>query len=321
MDDTRIFSVIDGHVDLLYKMEKDKRKFSEHSQTGHCDLPRMKKGNVLAVLLAIYPSSKLNHILKGLDLWFKFISNPVNEFMQIKKVDDFEKAENLAKRGAVLHFEGAGGIDDKFRLLRIGAHLGLRSLGLSWSNVNKYATGAMFKNPQKTTGLTEIGKKLVIEAQSLGITVDVSHLNDPSFWNFYEITEKPFFASHSNARSIANHPRNLTDDQIKAIHEKHGTVGINFSMGFLNAENPGKENYQMEFDTIKNHIDHIIDISDINTVAIGSDFDGTTTPNCLRDCSKFPDLWNYLLENGYSNQDIDKISHENLLRLFKETWN
>jgi len=301
-------------------MKKDKRNFSEGSQTGHYDLPRMKKGNVLAVLLAIYPSSKLNHILRGLDLWFEFISNPVNEFMQIKKVDDFEKAQNLGKRGGVLHFEGAGGIDDKFRLLRIGAHLGLRSLGLSWSNVNKYATGAMFQDPQKTTGLTELGKKLVNEAQSLGITIDVSHLNDPSFWDFCEITEKPFFASHSNARSIANHPRNLTDDQIKAIHEKHGTVGINFSMGFLNAEQPGKEDYNMGLNSIKDHIDRIINISDINTIAIGSDFDGTTTPNCLKDCSKFPDLWNYLLENGYSKQDIDKISHDNLLRLFKETW-
>ena len=320
MNDTQNYSVIDGHVDLLYKMKKDKRNFSEHSQTGHYDLPRMKEGNVSAVLLAIYPSSKLNHILRGLDLWFKFISNTVNEFVQIRNVEDFKKAQNLGKRGAVLHFEGAGGIDDKFRLLRIGAHLGLRSLGLSWSNVNKYATGAMFQNPQKTTGLTELGKKLVNEAQSLGITVDVSHLNDPSFWDFCEITEKPFFASHSNARSIANHPRNLTDDQIKAIHEKHGTVGINFSMGFLNAEQPGKEDYNMGLNSIKDHIDRIINISDINTIAIGSDFDGTTTPNCLKDCSKFPDLWNYLLENGYSKQDIDKISHDNLLRLFKETW-
>ena len=320
MNDTQDFSVIDGHVDLLYKMKKDKRNFSEGSQTGHYDLPRMKKGNVLAVLLAIYPSSKLNHILRGLDQWFEFISNPVNEFVQIRNVGDFKKAQNLGKRGAVLHFEGAGGIDDKFRLLRIGAHLGLRSLGLSWSNVNKYATGAMFQDPQKTTGLTELGKKLVNEAQSLGITIDVSHLNDPSFWDFCEITEKPFFASHSNARSIANHPRNLTDDQIKAIHEKHGTVGINFSMGFLNAEQPGKEDYNMGLNSIKDHIDRIINISDINTIAIGSDFDGTTTPNCLKDCSKFPDLWNYLLENGYSKQDIDKISHDNLLRLFKETW-
>ena len=174
----------------------------------------------------------------------------------------------------------------------------------------------MFKDPQKTTGLTDIGKKLVNEAQSLGITIDVSHLNEPSFWDVFDITEKPFFASHSNVHSVANHPRNLTDDQIKAIYEKHGTVGINFSMGFLNAEKPGEEDYDMNFDTVKKHIDHIINITDINTVAIGSDFDGATMPNCLKDCSKFPDLWNYLLDNGYSKQDINKISHENLLQLF-----
>jgi len=73
MIEAQNFSVIDGHVDLLYKMRKDKRNFSEGSQTGHYDLPRMKEGNVSAVLLAIYPSSKLNHILRGLDLWFEFI--------------------------------------------------------------------------------------------------------------------------------------------------------------------------------------------------------------------------------------------------------
>ena len=314
------FYVIDGHVDAIYKLPKDKRNFSERSEIGHYDLPRMKEGNVLAAIFAIYPASTVYKIIKGLDLWFQLVSNPMNELMQIKSVEDFSKVQKLGKKGAVLHFEGAGGIDDKFRLLRIGYHLGLRTMGLSWANVNKFATGAMFKDPQKETGLTNQGKELVIEAQSLGITIDVSHLNEPSFWDTFEITKKPIFASHSNARSIVNHPRNLTDDQIRAIQEKKGTIGINFGMGFLNAKQPGKDNYDLGFDSIKNQIDHIVEVADINSVAIGSDFDGTNTPKCVKDCSTYQDLWDFLLENGYSKQDAEKISHLNLLRVFKDTW-
>ncbi len=316
----RNFPVIDGHVDTVYKMPKDKRIFSEQSEIGHYDLSRMKTGNVQAALFAIYPTSSLNYILKSLDIWFKLVMNRENGLMQIKNLNDFQKALSLEKKGAILHFEGAGGIDNNLRFLRIAYQLGLRTLGLSWANINKFATGAMFKDPQKETGLTNKGRELVAEAQSLGITIDVSHLNEPSFWDVYEVAQQPIFASHSNARSIVDHPRNLTDDQIKAIYEKKGTIGINFSMGFLNAEKPGEDNYEMGFDAIKTQIDHIAKIADINTVAIGSDFDGANTPNCLKDCSKYPDLWNYLFEEGYSVQDIEKISHKNLMRVFKDTW-
>jgi membrane dipeptidase len=314
------FPVIDGHVDTVYKIPKDNRIFSELSDVGHYDLPRMKRGNVQAALFAIYPTSSLNYIIKSLDNWFQLVNNPKNGLVQIKNIEDFKKVSDMGKKGAVLHFEGAGGIDKNFRFLRIAHNLGLRTIGLSWANVNKFATGAMFKDPQKKTGLTKKGKELVSAAQSLGITIDVSHLNVPSFWDVYEAAQKPIFASHSNARSIVNHPRNLTDDQIKAIHEKRGTIGINFGMEFLNSKHPGKENYEMGFDHIKNQIDYIVKLADINTVAIGSDFDGTKTPNCLKDCSKYPDLWNFLIENGYSKQDVEKISHENLMRLFRDTW-
>ena len=314
------FSVIDGHVDTVYLLPKEKRNFSERNEKGHYDLPRMTEGNVQSALFVVYPSSSLNYILKSLDNWFKLVTNPVNGLIQIKNINDFTNAQALGKKGAVLHFEGAGGIDNNLRFLRIAYQLGLRTLSLSWANVNKFATGAMFKDPQKETGLTKKGRELVAEAQSLGITIDVSHLNEPSFWDVHEVAQQPIFASHSNARSIVDHPRNLTDDQIKAIYKKNGTIGINFGMEFLNAEKPGEDNYEMGFDSIKNQIDHIVKIADINTVAIGSDFDGTKTPSCLKDCSKYPDLWNYLLENGYSEIDIEKISHGNLIRLFKNTW-
>ncbi|MHA1490541.1 MAG: membrane dipeptidase [Promethearchaeota archaeon] len=126
-------------------------------------------------------------------------------------------------------------------------------------------------------------------------------------------------ATPSNARSVCNHLRNLTDEQIKAIHEKYGTIGINFYIKFLDPEHPGEEYINLGLDAIKKHRDHVIDLTDINTVANGSDFDGTSVTKCVRNCTKYPNLWNYLLENGYSSQDFEKISHENLLRVFKKT--
>ena len=313
-------SVIDGHVDTVHLLLKDKRNFSVRSEIGHYDRFRMEEGNIQAALFAIYPASTQNRILKKLDLWFKFVFNPKNNLKQIKRFNDFDKVKSSGKKGAVMHFEGAGGVDNNLRLLRISYHLGLRSMGLIWSGINKFATATMFIGPQNKTGLTEKGRELVTEAQSLGITVDISHLNDPSFWDVIEIAEKPIFASHSNARLIVDHPRNLKDDQIKTIHEKHGTIGIKFAMIFLNAKKPGMYDYNLGFDSIKNHIDHIVDIASINTVAIGSDFDGADMPTCVKDCSTYPHLWDYLLKNGYSNQDIEKISHSNLLRVFKASW-
>jgi membrane dipeptidase len=281
----------------------------------------MKEGNVQAAMFAVYPTHKTNLILKGLDLWFRLVNNPANGLMQIKTVEDFSRVKGQGKKGAILHFEGAGGIDLKHRLLRIGYHLGLRTMSLTWSNVNNYATGALFTNSQKKTGLTDKGRALIEEAQALGITIDVSHLNDLSFWDVYEVTKKPIIASHSNSRAIANVPRNLTDDQIKAIKEKRGTIGINFSTQFLIGKNPREVNKNLGFEVIKKHIDYIENLTDINTIAVGSDFDGTVVPEFIKDCTCYPKLWKFLIENGYSESDIKKVSHENLIRVFYKTWN
>lgn len=315
------FPLIDGHVDTFLKMLEQNRKFSERSDIGHCDLFRMREGAVQAALFAIESGYTMESLIKNIDIWFKVISNPANDVIQIKSINDFYKIQDSEKIGAIFHFEGATGIDDELMLLRIGYHLGLRSMGLTWSNVNKFGTGVRVTTKhQRKTGLTDLGRDLVRKAQALGITIDVSHLNDQSFWDLYEITEKPIIASHSNARSVCNHPRNLTDDQIKAINEKKGTIGINFCMKFLDPENPGEENTDLGLNVIQKHIDHIVNLADINTIAIGSDFDGTSVPNCVRDCTRFPALWDYLLENGYSNQDLKKITYENLFRVFKSTW-
>ena len=319
--DKNKYWILDGHTDAMLAIPRQKRSFAVRSEIGHVDKERMREGNIKAALFAVFPAFTKRMIKKGVENWFEIVNNEENELMQIKNYDDFEKSQAEGKIGAVLHFEGVGGFDKNLNSLHYYKNLGLRTMGITWSNKNKFGTGVSFIGKEKKRGLTEKGRELIHEAQSLGITIDVSHLNELSFWDVIEITEKAIIASHSDSRTICDHTRNLTDEQIKAIFEKHGTIGINMGMVFLNPNNPGKKDPEMGFDVIKKHIDQIVACSDINTVAMGSDFDGIKTPNCMKDCAQYPRLFDYLAENGYSEQDIKKISHENLLRVFSKTWN
>jgi membrane dipeptidase len=127
-------------------------------------------------------------------------------------------------------------------------------------------------------------------------------------------------ATHSNSRVIGNHLRDLTDEQLKAVQDKHGTVGINFGGIFLDASITKETVNTLTLEIFKKHIDHIVEVTDINTVAIGTDFDGTSIPNCIKDVTDLPKLWQYLMDNGYSKSELEKITHKNLLRVFKDTW-
>jgi len=322
MKDSIKFPVIDGHIDTLLAMKyQDNRLFHERSDKGHCDLPRMREGGVMAALFAIYPAKTRKNIIQGLDEWLDLIYNPENKLHHIKSVSDFELARSENKIGAVLHFEGAGGIDIDHQILRIAYHIGLRTMGLCHANKNKYAAGVMFGDAkQHESGLSQLGKGLVIDAQDMGITIDASHLNDPSFWGLIEITARPIIASHSNSRVVGTHLRNLTDLQLKAIQDVQGTVGINFGAMFLDATVAKETINDLTFEIFKKQIDHIVEVTDINSIAIGTDFDGTTIPNCMKDVTHLPKLWQYLLDGGYSKEDLEKITHKNLLRVFNDTW-
>ncbi len=314
--------IIDGHTDVLWALMREMRTFANESDRGHVDLPRMKKGGVEAAFFAIFPSWSDFDILRGIDQWFKLIENPDNQLMHIKKVEDFKKSIEENKVGAILHFEGSGGLDSSLMALRNYYRVGLRSIGLSWSNVNRFATGVTF-NPRTgegfnlERGLTDEGRDLVEEMNRLGIIIDVSHLNEKSFWDVIETTKKPIIASHSNTFAICSHFRNLKDDQIQAIAEKDGTIGLNFCVSFLHSE---KKPEEIELEDMRKHIDHIVDLVGINHMSFGSDYDGATVPEVVKDVSYFPVLLDHLENNGYSKQDLEKITHKNFLRVMKNVW-
>ncbi|MHA2255911.1 MAG: dipeptidase [Candidatus Heimdallarchaeaceae archaeon] len=306
--------IIDGHVDVLFALQRQQRSFSKESEVGHVDLPRMKRGDVLAAFFAIYPTASNYSISRGVDYWFQLVNDPENELIHIKKIEDFEKCKKEDKVGAILHFEGSGGLESEFHNLRNYHKLGLRSMGLSWTNLNQFATGV---GMDEKRGLTSEGKQLVEEMEELGIIVDVSHLNEKSFWDIIDCSSKPFIASHSNAYSLCDHIRNLKDEQIEAIRDSKGTIGINFCVSFLSSELKKDE---ITLETIKNHIDYVVDKAGINHVSLGSDYDGATVPTVVKDISFYPKLLDYLEENGYNNSDLNKIKHENFMRVMKACW-
>ena len=311
--------IIDGHIDVLHALEKQWRNFHEepaedHFTRGQVDLPRMRKGNVLGAFFAVYPAVNEFYIKKGVDSWFNLVEDEKNELIHVKKVEDFDRCKNGNKIGAILHFEGSGGIDSEFHNLRNYYRLGLRSMGLSWTNINKFATGVRMIEER---GLTSEGKELVDEMERLGIIIDVSHLNIKSFWDVVDKVTKPIIASHSNSFALCDDPRNLKDDQIKSIGELNGTIGVNFCVPFLSKD---KKKDEITFDIIKQHIDRIVDIAGIKHVSFGSDYDGAPVPDIVEDISYYPKLVDYLEEYGYTKQELELITHKNFLRVMKEVW-
>jgi len=306
--------LIDGHIDVVFSMKLKPRNFAQRSGIGHVDFPRMKEGGVTAAFFAVFPASNDFVIAEGVNSFFNLIENKENNLSQIKRVEDFVQTEKSGKIGAILHFEGSGGLDSEFINLRNYYRLGLRSMGLSWSNYNKFATGV---GTIEERGLTAEGRELVKEMEKLGIVVDVSHLNEKSFWDVIEVASKPIIASHSNAYAVCKHPRNLTDEQIKAIAELKGTIGINFSVNFLSEK---KDANSIQFEDIYAHIEHIVNLVGIDHVSFGSDYDGTDVPMILKDISYYPKLLEFLEKKGFSRDDIEKIAYKNFLRVFKNVW-
>jgi membrane dipeptidase len=314
------YAIIDGHTDVLYALPQQMRKFYQESERGHVDLPRIKKGNVSVMFFAIYPGVNQYYILKGARELLELVQEPKNELMIIKKASDVDTAEKENKIGVIFHIEGVGGFDTEFHILNLLYRLGLRSFGITWSDTNIFGSGSSFMPgaPEDTRGITGEGKELIHEANKLGVIVDVSHLSDKSFWDVLEVTKKPIIASHSCCRAISPHVRNLTNEMLKALADNGGVMGINFANAFLR-EDCGRE-ADTPYTKIIDHIDHVVKVVGPDHVGFGSDFDGTGVPDEVKDVTGFNKLVKELESRKYSEEDINKICHENFQRIFKKVW-
>ncbi|GBD15971.1 hypothetical protein HRbin26_00866 [bacterium HR26] len=314
--------VIDGHTDYVLSLLETGRSFLEESAIGHVDLPRARRGGIGAMLTAIFvrnehlPQRALIQTLRGVDLLKRTIAASSGRMELITSYPQLVDCLGRGVFGAILHYEGAEAIDPEFVTLRLSYELGLRSLGLVWSRPNIFAEGVGPEN--RNRGLTGLGKRLVCECNRLGILVDVSHLNEAGFWDVLEVSERPIVASHSNARALCDVDRNLTDDQIRALAQNGGLMGINFHVGFLvEGATSGAE---VPLSALVDHIDHIAGLVGVDHVAFGSDFDGATMPDELADAAHLGNLIEELQRRGYDERAIAKICRDNWLRIFQAVW-
>ena len=197
---------------------------------------------------------------------------------------------------------------------------GLRSLGPVWSRSNRFGHGVPFNFPDSPDigpGLTNAGKDLIRECNRLRILIDLSHMNEKGFWDVAGISQAPLVATHSGAHTLCPSPRNLTDDQLEAIGESGGIVGVNFARAFLRKDGLGDKRTSMT--EIVRHVVYIAEKIGVDHVALGSDFDGTQVPQDLGDASGLQKLLGAMREEGIKGAALKKIAHGNWLRVLRAT--
>ncbi len=327
--------LIDAHSDMLCDVHP-KRKQGRKGVIEKDWVPVMRKGGIDVRVTVIYiESSRVPEfaLKDGLDITAAF-HKEIDEspsVTQISKFQDIEKARREGKIGLILGMEGAEPLGNDLELLKVFYILGLRMLTLTHVLRNYVGDGAHFfpQKEGKVGGITDFGVKVIEEANKLGIVVDVSHLNDPGFWDVMDLTKAPVVASHSNCRALQNHPRCLTDDQIKAVIDNGGVIGMNSASIFVDSKNPDLEH-------LLNHLDHIVKLGGIRNVGIGFDFcdyalkylDAESLaklPNVapvknLYGDEEVPNFTEALVRRGYSDEEIELILGKNFMRVFKEVW-
>jgi membrane dipeptidase len=321
-EELRRIPIIDGHTDYLLSLTHTGRSFLEESTIGHVDLPRARKGNIGAMISAVFlpsellPTHALIETLRAVDLLKRTVVASDGQMELIRDYDQLVSCLDRRVFGAIMHFEGAEAIDPEFVVLRLAYEHGLRSLGLVWSRPTIFAEGVGPENHGH--GLTGLGRELVKQCNNMGILIDVSHLNEPGFWDVTAESTKPIVASHSNARAVCDHERNLTDRQIKELAKNGGLMGINYAVGFL--VEGARTGSEVPLSVLVDHIDHIVNLVGIEHVALGSDYDGAGVPDAHKDAAHDWAIVEELARRGYDDDAIAKICRDNWLRVLKEVW-
>src|SRR5262249_20330692 len=192
----------------------------------------------------------------------------------------------------------------------------LRSIGITWSRPNAFGEGVPFRfpsSPDTGPGLTSAGRSLVRACNWWGIVIDVSHLNEAGFWDVARASDAPLVATHSNVHAICPSSRNLTNEQLDAIGDSGGVVGINFATAYVRSD--GRSDPTTGIGQIVAHVDHVARRLGVDHVAFGSDFDGASIPDELGGLAGLPKLVAALRDRGYGEADVDRITHGNWLRV------
>jgi membrane dipeptidase len=319
--------VVDTHADTPQRFLDEGFDIGsiDPKDVGHLSLDKARRGNLAAEFFSIWVDPETNqghfaqHTFDLIDSVYEQAARHPDRMMMAFSVADIERAHRQHKLAALMGIEGGHSIENDIHLLRDYYRLGVRYMTLSWSNTNEWADSSGDINDAKVQhhdGLTGFGKQVVLEMNRLGMMVDISHVADKTFWDTIAVTKAPVIASHSSARALDSHPRNMTDDMLRAVAKNGGVVQVNFYSGFLDEDfrkameaqakdqaaavqqyedqlkAQGKPVTYVDRDRIErewmakiprpplklliDHIDHIAKVAGVDHVGLGSDFDGVS---------------------------------------------
>ncbi len=349
---------VDTHADTPTEYLKKPFDLGKTNDFGHFDFPRMKAGGLDAEFFVAYVPKKYAN--NGAAAFCLEIIEKSHEMIEANprlarfagSTKDIRDIAKTGKRAMLIGIEGGHAIEDSLDVLRSFYRLGARYMTLTHTNNNNWADSS--GENARHNGLTDFGRQVVLEMNRLGMLVDISHVSDDTFFDVIETTKAPVFASHSSARALAEHKRNMTDEMLRAIAKNRGVVMVNFNPPFLTTEvaqasaareerlkptvDELKRRYPDEgpqygeeirklyllnpipnvpWQRIVDHIDYIVKVAGVDYVGLGSDFDGVSSiPTGMEDVSKLGSIPEELKRRGYSQADIRKIMGENFMRVF-----
>lgn len=312
------YTLIDLHNDVLEVMINDPNYHLNTLHTyNHTDIPRLQSGQVDIQFFSIWvsPTAYTNYFAQSIvmrDLFNSELAANPSTIEQVTTMQEALDVNSQNKIAAVIGVEGGHHIQNSMENLISLYNYGMRYLTITWNNSTSWAIAA--KDPRtEIQGLSNFGRDVIRKMDSLGIIIDVSHTGIRTIQDILAVTNNPIVATHSGARSVHDHYRNLYDWQIQDIANSGGVIGVVFYPYFLN----GTANASIE-DVIA-HIDYIVNLVGTDYVSIGSDFDGIeVVPSGLEDTSKFPALTLALLEHGYTEQEVAKFLGGNFRRVFEQ---
>lgn len=353
--------LIDGHNDLPWEIREKaasdlaRMDFAQPLPLQHTDVPRLRQGGVGGVFWAAYVpvdaigKGSARFALEQIDLIHRMIAHsPVLELAT--SAADIERIHREGKVASLIGIEGGHAIENSLGTLRQFYNLGVRYLTLTHANTLDWADAAT--DAPRHGGLSPFGEEVVREMNRLGMLVDLSHVSDETMRDALRVSSAPVIFSHSSARALADHPRNVPDDVLRQLPANGGVVMVNFYSGFTEPraaalmrsmfdvqrrfreqfpddEQRAREAYQQwrrdnpiprgTVATLADHIDHVVRVAGIDHVGLGSDFDGVTVlPEGMEDVSRYPYLTAELLRRGYSEPDVRKIIGGNILRAMRD---
>lgn len=307
--------IIDLHCDtMLHLIDQPQLKLKKNNLS--VDIHKLKAGNGVAQFFALYidlakHKNALQRCLSMLDVFYQEIEANSMDIAVARNYQEMCVLQQAGKISAFLTIEEGGALQGRLENLRIFYRLGVRLMTLTWNYSNEIGYPNC-EEKYKAQGLTEFGQQVVHEMNRLGMIIDVSHLSDQGFYDVAHLSSKPFVASHSNARAVRDHGRNMTDDMIVLLAQKGGVMGINFSGNFLGGSEISK------VDDMVAHIKHIYQVGGIDVLALGTDFDGIEYTLEIANTAQMHKLFDALSKNGFTANEIEKIAYKNTLRVIQD---